>query len=147
MTTIAFDGNTVAYDSRLTRGGLICCDTTNKMLETNGFKIVSAGTEADCDTLIKCFLEGDTPDEDGDASFIANHTDGRLIHVLYHDDKMVIENIWDEGVFALGSGSSYAISAMDFGKSAVEAVKYAATRDCYTGGKIRSFKVRKPKNE
>ncbi len=41
-----------------------------------------------------------------------------------------------------GSGYAFALAAMDFGKSAKDAVKYAATRDTYTGGRVRVFDVR-----
>jgi len=41
-----------------------------------------------------------------------------------------------------GSGEFWAMAAMDFGCSAKEAVKYAMTRDMYTGGKIRVIKVK-----
>ena len=34
--------------------------------------------------------------------------------------------------FAIGSGSQYALAAMDLGKTAEEAVVYASTRDVYT---------------
>ena len=43
---------------------------------------------------------------------------------------------------SFGSGSSFALSAMDFGKSAKDSVKYAMTRDIYTGGKIKVIKVK-----
>ena len=41
-----------------------------------------------------------------------------------------------------GSGEAYAQAAMDFGCNAKQAIKYAMTRDCKTGGKVRVFKVK-----
>ncbi|MBQ4812242.1 proteasome subunit alpha [Pseudoalteromonas luteoviolacea] len=44
--------------------------------------------------------------------------------------------------WAIGSGANWAIAAMDFGKSAFEAVQYACRRDKSTGGRIHSFCIR-----
>jgi hypothetical protein len=41
-----------------------------------------------------------------------------------------------EPYFAIGSGAVHAITAMDCGKSAMEAVQMAARRDSGTGGKV-----------
>jgi len=45
--------------------------------------------------------------------------------------------------YAIGSGEDFAIAAMDFGRTAKEAVQYTKTRDAYTGGAVRVFKVDK----
>lgn len=45
--------------------------------------------------------------------------------------------------FAIGSGGAAAMAAMYCGKSAVEAVKIACKVDPYTGGPVRSLKLRK----
>jgi ATP-dependent protease HslVU (ClpYQ) peptidase subunit len=37
---------------------------------------------------------------------------------------------------AIGSGARFALAAMDFGRSAGEAVAYACTRDIYSGGEV-----------
>jgi ATP-dependent protease HslVU (ClpYQ) peptidase subunit len=55
------------------------------------------------------------------------------------DNEFWVENLYcNQGV---GSGFKFAISAMDHGKSAKDAVKYAATRDIYTGGKIHVYDI------
>ena len=43
--------------------------------------------------------------------------------------------------YAIGSGASYALGAMDAGATAKEAVKIAS-RDVYTGGIIRTHKLK-----
>ncbi len=40
-----------------------------------------------------------------------------------------------------GSGGDYAITAMDLGLSAKDAVKMAIKRDVYSGGRVRVFKL------
>lgn len=44
-------------------------------------------------------------------------------------------------VFAIGSGSRYAMAAMACGKTPAEAVKIAAKFDPFTGGPVRTLKV------
>ncbi len=46
-----------------------------------------------------------------------------------------------EEYFAAGSGAKCALTAMDCGKSAIEAVRLAARRDPYTGGRIVSMSL------
>lgn len=41
-----------------------------------------------------------------------------------------------EPYYAIGSGAVHAITAMDCGKTAAQAVQMAAKRDCNTGGKV-----------
>jgi hypothetical protein len=46
------------------------------------------------------------------------------------------------GDTAIGTGTDHAITAMDCGLSAREAVKMAMKRDTGTGGRIRTYKVK-----
>ncbi len=41
----------------------------------------------------------------------------------------------------LGSGGCYALTAMDMGATAKEAVKMAMKRDTGTGGRVRTYKL------
>jgi ATP-dependent protease HslVU (ClpYQ) peptidase subunit len=51
----------------------------------------------------------------------------------------------DEPYYAIGSGAGHAMTAMDCGKNAVQAVRFAARRDHYTGGRIVSMSLTKGK--
>ncbi len=52
------------------------------------------------------------------------------------------QRIWGK-YFAIGSGSVFALGAMDAGASAVEAVRIGKKRDPYSGGKITSLKLKR----
>jgi hypothetical protein len=52
-------------------------------------------------------------------------------------DDEVLEDYW-----AIGSGAAHAITAMDCGKSAIQAVRYAARRDINTGGRIVTARLK-----
>ncbi len=61
-----------------------------------------------------------------------------------HDDKT---GVWRQPLDpanpdAIGSGSAYALAAMDMGASAEEAVRAAMKRDIYTGGTVRTIVIR-----
>lgn len=69
--------------------------------------------------------------------------DGGKLLLVGHDEKT---GIWRQELDpanpdAIGSGSAYALVAMDMGASAEEAVRAAMRRDIYTGGKVRTFRV------
>ena len=65
---------------------------------------------------------------------------GKVYQVMVNSDNICEWAELDYN-FTLGSGGSFALAAMDFCRSAKDAVKYASTRDVYTGGKIRVVKV------
>ena len=50
----------------------------------------------------------------------------------------------DEPYYAIGSGGVHAITAMDCGKSAVQAIQLAMKRDIYTSGRIVSHRLSPP---
>ncbi len=52
---------------------------------------------------------------------------------------------WGEKL-AIGSGTTWAMAAMDFGKTAAEAVEYASTRDNATGSVIDSIQPARHKS-
>lgn len=53
----------------------------------------------------------------------------------------------EEGYYAVGSGSPHAITAMDCGKSAAQAIQMAIKRDPYSGGRIVTARIEcKPTN-
>ncbi len=67
---------------------------------------------------------------------------GKLL-LVGHDDKT---GIWKQELDlanpdAIGSGSAYALAAMDMGANAEDAVRTAMKRDIYTGGKVVMFSM------
>lgn len=145
MTTIVYDHKRkqIAIDSRATSNGLIASDECEKWkLADSGEMWFTCGTVCDEDLLIECFKDGDRafdlkviPDANG---------------FVVRGDKVLMRGVTQEGEAwtqvltssrCLGSGSSFGLAALDFGKTAKEAVEYAATRDCYTGGKVHVYDI------
>lgn len=143
MTTIAWDGKTLAADGRTTIDTIICCDKSIKLFKLHDIPYYG-------DILLYAGLCGAAADEQ------------KYIHFLhienFVDDEIQLEvggiivgrdNVYTiEGgpllckfprctKMADGSGAHFAMSAMSMGKTAVQAVKHAMKFDAATGGKIQ----------
>lgn len=142
MTTIAFDGEIVAYDSRITRGSVVFSDRRNKMFKKNGIKFVGTGDPADIQKAVNCYLTDSMAPYEFETVVLAYFPNGDFLQINVEKNSIRTYNLKDEIPFATGSGAEFAIAAMDFGYNAKEAVKYAMTRDTHTGGKINWFRVK-----
>lgn len=145
MTTIAYKDGVIAYDSRMTSGNLIGSDKWDKRWRCNGYNFFLCGTVADMERFIKEVIAGKKTlifacsgvmvDPEGRMWMVDSGADDS-------DEHELVQLPFDTPM-SWGSGRDFAIAAMDFGSSAKQAVKYAATRDCGTGGKVNTFKVKK----
>jgi hypothetical protein len=141
MTTIAYHhkDKQVAVDGRITSHGLTKCDTYDKTIKNEIGLWVVCGTAADIPYLCK-LKHNDLVDPIPDCSaFLIK--EGKCFDVYVNKDGYCeyFEMTFND---TKGSGGELALAAMDFGKSAKEAVNYAKTRDIYTGGRVRVFDVK-----
>lgn len=142
MTTIAYhhESKTVAVDSRKTsKGGVISSDDSNKINVNDLGAWILCGAVCDIESFITLsknqLFNNDVKLEVSGLRFDANG-----LFYVFMSDGIFCEELIDHD-FTMGSGQDFALSAMDHGKSAVEAVEYAMTRDIYTGGKVRAVDV------
>lgn len=135
MTTVAWDGETLAADSQSTTGTVR--GTAHKIAKNNaGFVIAGCGSYAVISAWIAWVLSGLPPE--AQPSGVEDST------VLIVDPKGRARLFADAAVaqplprkqWAIGSGSDLALGAMAMGADARTAVKVAAKFDVYTGGKI-----------
>ncbi|MBY8106392.1 hypothetical protein KW456_04595 [Vibrio fluvialis] len=138
MTTIAYhhESKTIAWDSRRVQGNSIKTDSANKHHVINGVTFWLAGSVPDYKKAIDIYfgekfdgyLEVDGIVLDGGEMFTIGFCkqDGFWKCPLNHND-------------AIGSGCDWAIAAMDFGKTPKQAIEYAKTRDCCTGGEVHEL--------
>lgn len=150
MTTIATKDGIMCSDGRMSLGATIIKDDTVKVFNVNNHLVGVCGAARSISTFV---------------SWLQKHTDFRMVSeqvgdlvdlippVLEQDsdytaivvtpDKQVL--LYESGVpidmgndvhMAIGSGGDFALSAMDSGLSAEEAVKVAMKRDVYSGGTI-----------
>lgn len=140
MTTIAYKDGVIAYDSRQTRGGAIVSDDAPKCQVVDGVSFFLAGAVCDEKALIAAYF-GTPSAVPVECSGYA--VDGGRLLMVGYDDKT---GIWKQELDpanpdAIGSGSAYALAAMDMGASAEDAVRAAMKRDIYTGGRVRTMRV------
>jgi len=150
MTTIATDGVTVAYDSRtMIDYQVIISDKTNKLIIKEGVYFVGCGSRSDVNKIIDSYLSGECDESmEGVNSIVwVSNGNGELWAICIDEGRPITQSVEWVGNAAIGSGADFALAALDFEKTPVQAVKYAMTRNSSTGGKVNSFKLKRPKNK
>lgn len=140
MTTIAYDGRYIAADGRSTIGSLIVSDIVDKFYVRGNRIFALCGSSEFIPVFVDEFVAykevSHTHANEGGFLF----EEGKVFSVFIDEDtKLFRKNITDGEIWAEGSGRDFALAAMDLGKSAIDAVRYAATRNTGTGGAIRCF--------
>lgn len=138
MTTIAYNhkDKQIAVDSRVTSSGVVMSDNDNKVQTKGDVMFILAGSISDKEKFVSQYPDiKDNYDCDG---FTIEK--GKVYGVCV-EDKVLYKSELNYND-ATGSGFRFALAAMDFGKTAREAVKYAATRCIYTGGKIKVINIK-----
>lgn len=141
MTTIAYRDGIVATDTQTVARGMVVDHRKEKCIEREGVKFFLTGATSDHHKLVEEFISPSGRDI-GDAEAIV--VQGSEIYVVGREDggNGIFKSPSHRGNYiSIGSGERFAISAMDHGKSAKEAVEYAMKRDIYTGGEVRVYQV------
>lgn len=139
MTTIVYKNGVIAYDSRITRGDTILDDDYNKNKIFNGVNFFLAGQSHLMDSMIDMYFGGKLVELSSSPTMIVLDNN-KLFLVGYSDNEIWKFRVSLKNHIAIGSGSDHALTAMDMGSTAIEAVEMANKRDICTGGTIRFFK-------
>lgn len=141
MTTIAYKDGVIAYDSRLTADITIIDDDHNKHIESEGKHYFYSGATGQREAFIACDQGKDTKLKEGANALVIEN--GEVYCAGFNKDDGFFRNyVGKNKPYAIGSGTDHALTAMDLGCTAKEAVKMAVKRDTCTGGKIRTYKVK-----
>lgn len=142
MTTIAYDGKQVACDSQVGNQYTIKKGFVNKTVAIYNHPTVwCAGGSGERDTILafqEWMLAVDEPypelckERSAESTFFSIGLNG----FIYEYERRSTPCVELVSPWACGSGSEYALGAMDAGASAKEAVEIAMQRDPNTGGKI-----------
>lgn len=137
MTTIAYDGKTLAADSRATSSGM-------------PYKVVKIFTLADGSLFagsgdygqiiaVKEWLENTDSQKPNAADFagLLVTSDGVLFRIEETLGRLPVH----EAFHAIGSGRDFAMAAMHCGRTAREAIEIASLYDVFTGGEVMAFDV------
>lgn len=148
MTTIAWDGETLACDSRITDNVCIIDDAYNKLFETE--------LEYNSDIITAYALSGSISDFQIMHHIIETNTfhpiqetkhqcSGIFVGVkrvyTLEPHKCVLIPYKRNTLLGEGSGGIFALSALKLGLNAVQAVKHAITLDYCSGGKVKHLSL------
>ncbi|MBD1602092.1 proteasome subunit beta [Pseudomonas typographi] len=141
MTTIAYKDGVIAYDSRCTRGTTITDDDCEKLETVKGVHFLCTGCTCDFGALIGAYF-GTASATPVEASGYA--VDGGTLWLIGYDDKTGFwkNRISPDRADAIGNGSPFALTAMDMGATAAEAIEMAKRRDTCTGGQVRTLTIK-----
>jgi 20S proteasome alpha/beta subunit len=141
VTTIAYKEGVIAYESRTTAGDLITSDDSEKCVIEDGKRFFICGATSDRMRLVNLYIGKSEDSGKNDCSaFVLD--DGQLyLTAVDPEDGLWIQPLPLDKWHSIGSGSNFALTAMDMGADAKEAVKMAIRRDCKSGGKIRTYKL------
>jgi hypothetical protein len=147
MTTIAWDGRSIAADSQITYEG-DASGTRKHKCATKLFRktvvvdgdaeevIMAVQGEASAANLFVKWFDG--TDKEPPEIFAYNPPDFTCLvwfkHGLYEYDAYCVGEQVTEPFYAIGSGSKAALGAMHMGANALKAVQVAAEVDPYTMG-------------
>ena len=135
MTTIAYKDQIIAYDSRSVSGDVIVDDCFIKKTKVKGVVFFVVGNPSDLEEFQEMYF-GETGSEKLGCDALV--VDEGIVYVCGVEKGKIWKDKVDKPT-TLGSGAQFALAAMDCGCTAVEAVKVAAKRDIYTGGRIRKY--------
>lgn len=147
MTTVAFDGETMAADT-LAVDGWGMRERTLEKIWANKYLLIGCSGDSgqiarwlytlDIDTSIEDLIR------DGYTPFIKESNDPGLMvvdrltgHIYRHASGSFLRSHHDK--FAVGSGRDFALAAMSLGKTARQAVEVAAAFDNNTGKEVIEF--------
>ncbi|WP_338805098.1 hypothetical protein WDV76_08725 [Xenorhabdus griffiniae] len=157
MTTVAWDGISLASDSQSQTDNLICSTSEQKIYTPengdrwaiNDNEIVAIGTSGDCgaeDELIDKLRNGINYNTEFSpliefyaiAIVCTEHA-----YLIYKNKDSTHASISKQREpIAIGSGGVCARAAMQCGKNAIDAVEIAKSMDVYSGGETQVFRVK-----
>lgn len=136
MTTIAWDGRTLAADTQQTQDGYVC-GYIRKIFKLDDGRIMAAAGQSPYSHAVVAWLNGgEKPTiKDGDRIEVIVIAKGGA--AIEYDEKLLPYPA--SAPWASGSGGRFALSAMRLGYGAVDAVFHACDLDVCSGGKVEHF--------
>lgn len=148
MTTVAWDGRTLAADRQITYGNTRAAG--RKLYDCGNYVYAASGSAFEAELIAAWLRNGARPtsrvrleDEEGHrcgivirkADGLAFVAQGRVVVLVGHRPAPI----------ACGSGCDFALAAMAMGESAVQAVRFAERFDVYTGLGVDRWTLRGPR--
>ena len=140
MTTLAYKDNIISFDSQVTQGDTILDDAFNKCIRRKGAIFVFCGVMNLYDEVVNEFFNENGEFNDYIGGFIY-YKEQLYLFGADKETEFWVQKLDMNKHYACGSGKDHALTAMDMGATAKEAIKMAIKRDVNTGGKVREVKI------
>lgn len=143
MTTIVYchKKREIAVDGRVTAGTVIVTDSFDKCIKRDGHYFFLSCGMADMDNVVNAYLNKAAEWAGANFTALIETPDHRVLEFYNVDSKLHTIPVTYNA--ACGSGGDWALAALDFGCTALDAVKYAMKKDSGTGGDIYLHQVPK----
>lgn len=140
MTTVAYRDGVLAGDGRITlEGGSIQSENHRKVHRLRDGRLFGyAGDTDDAERLRLSLLRDEPPPSLNNIQALLVQTDGAID---YYQGN-VWQRLESDPYYAIGSGGTAALVAMDCDKDAKQAVACAIKRDNNSGGKIKTVRLK-----
>lgn len=149
MTTIIATKNKILSDGKVTFGGRVDSINFKKVRKIGDYLVGGAGRltsvlsffqwfeqnlqcEAARDAVPGLMIHSDPDKEDEEFIALVVHPDGRIF--LHEGNNPTRAYPIDEEYYAVGSGSDFALAALDAGATPEQAMEVAKKRDAFSGG-------------
>jgi hypothetical protein len=142
MTTIAYSSGVIAYDTRCCAAGKVHSEKFQKHRHRNRVHFFFTGNTGDIEALMGMYFGEKVKPAAHCEALVWDGKQKKLLSAGW-DGKSYYTNEEDLGTpCAFGTGADHALTAMDCGLSAKEAVKMAAKRDTGTNSNVRTYTIR-----
>lgn len=140
MTTVAYRDGVLAGDGRVaTESGSIHSDNQRKVHKLRDGRLFGyAGDTDDAERLRLSLLSDEPPPELRNIQALLVQPDGSIDYY----QGTVWQRLTSDPYYAIGTGGTAALVAMDCDKSAKQAVACAIRRDNNSGGKIKTVRLK-----
>lgn len=144
MTTIAWDGKTLAVDRMMIAGGLKL--TSRKLFACGTYAYAASGSAAEAVEIAEWLRSGTdcarapSFEETSCYGIAIRRADASLFYLM--GKKVQLVPSFDPFA-ACGSGQDLALAALALGKSAVQSVNFAARFNAFTGLGVDSVRIRR----
>lgn len=146
MTTVVFHNGTMASDSRYTDGSVGITRGPKIFRKRVGKTDVLIGICGDVYAAMM-FVDWYGSGDKALYDVLVDMTDDGFEVMIWDGKKLRTANRYcrptdiDEPYYAIGSGGKHAITALDCGKNAAQAVQMAIKRDSFSGGRIVTMRL------
>lgn len=137
MTTLIITEKGFYSDSQVVAGDTVLSSDYDKVFTYKGRVIAMTGNPCELTYYIKKYIDGESFESKAQDGCCMVRFNGQTRMVSFYSDR--VDDTIDTFNRCLGSGGCWARAALDFGKTPEEAIKYAMTKDPYTGGKVKKI--------